>query len=74
MSEERIQITIEQELEFYKSRADYASQLLTLVVSKLGGTVDLTIEDLEADLSGVHIEDLDGDGLRIIVFKDEEEA
>ena len=71
MSEERIQITIEQELEFYKSRADYASQLLSIVVQKFGGTVELSAADLEVDINGVQIEDTDDGGFKIQTFKDE---
>ena len=70
--EERIQITIEQELDFVRQRLDFATQLLTFVVAKYDGEVILTPEDLEADVSGVSLEDLEDGGFKVIAFKDED--
>ena len=71
MSNESHELTIEDQLEIYKGRADYASQLLTLIVNKLGGEFELSIEDTEVDLSGVHVENMEDGGFRILVFKEE---
>ena len=72
MEDERVQITIEQELEIYKARLDYASQLLSLVVAKLGGSYELIGEELEAKVNGVQIENLEN-GIKVTTFTDEPE-
>lgn len=71
MSEKEYELSIEEELAMAKGRADYASQLLTLIVNKLGGEFELSVEDTEVDLSGVHVENLEDGGFRILVFKDD---
>jgi len=71
MPNQEYELTIEEQLEMYKGRADYASQLLTLIVNKLGGEVELSIEDTDVDLSGVHVENMDDGGFRIIAFKED---
>ena len=72
MEDERVQITIEQELEIYKARLDYASQLLSLVIAKLGGSYELIGDDLEAKVNGVQIENLEN-GIKVTTFTDEPE-
>lgn len=63
--------TLEEVLEEYRGRLDYASQLLSLVVAKFGGKVELTLADLDVDVNGVQIENLADAGFVISTFVDD---
>jgi hypothetical protein len=69
--EATLEEALEEALEDYRQRLDYASQLLSLVVAKLGGRVELTLEDLDVDVSGIQIENVADAGFVLTTFLDE---
>lgn len=62
---------LEKAVEEYRGRLDYASQLLSLVVVKHGGRVDLTLEDLDVNVNGVQIDNVEDGGFVLTTFTDE---